>query len=188
MAGIAMPEEWGVDPAVLARLLGAGAGRLDGGADGELATAIADLRSTPLFASEVEPEVAESFQLDALSAWLTFADVLGAMGEEDTERIVRLARELAVYLDDVMEASLIVVPGDGARARYLAEVGDGPRAYGLGYFGTRNLEVEAACHEAIASAGPEAEALDPAAVRRCMAVCDGFSSELTSALRAFAET
>jgi hypothetical protein len=186
LLGLPMPADWGVEPAALAALLRTGAARLDGRIDVEFAQAIAEFSAAPLFESEIEPEFAESFQLEALSGWLLLGDALGEMGEADTARIIGLARAMAVYLDDFMDGSLTEVGGGELRERYLADAGDRLRAYGLGYFGTRNLEVEGDCHEVILAAPADEDLLGSTAGLRLAAACDEYSGQLLSALRVFA--
>ncbi|MBY8876857.1 hypothetical protein [Actinacidiphila acidipaludis] len=187
LVDIAVPDEWGIDSGALASLLRAGAGLPVARAGAELRAARAALMAAPLFTAEVEPELVESFQLEALNGWLMFVDALGEMSEADTERIVRLARELAVYLDDVLEGSLTVVPGEEARARWVADADEEPRAYGLGYFGTRNLEVEAACHEALGDLPADADPLGSAADLSLEAACDAYGTELSAVLATFTD-
>lgn len=185
LLGIEMPTDWGIDPTVLTSLLHAGAAPLDGEANEDLERAVAELCSAPLFESGIEPEFAESFQLEAISGWLMLSEALGEMSEEQTDRVVRLARELAVYLDSYMAESLTEVGGGDLRESYLADIDDGLRSYGLGYFGTRNIEVEAACHEAVLAAPADGDLADSAVGRRLKAACDEYSGQLLSALRAF---
>jgi hypothetical protein len=185
LLGIDLPVEWGVDPEVLASVLRKAAARLDGQTDEDFERAIAELCSAPLFESEIEPEFAESFQLEAINGWLMLSDALGEMSEVQSERLIVLAREMTVYLDSYMDDSLTVVDGEESRERYLVSVGDGLRSYGLGYFGTRNLEVEGACHESILTASASEEVADSLVGRQLQAACDEYSNELMSALRAF---
>ncbi|MFJ2631620.1 hypothetical protein ACIO6U_06600 [Streptomyces sp. NPDC087422] len=186
LVGMAMPEEWGVDPAALAELLRAGADVADGGSGAEFARAVAALTAAPLFESEIEPEFAESFQLEALNGWLMLADALGEMSEADTERIIDVARATAVYLDDYMAGSLTEVAGEETRERWLADVDESLRVYGLGYFGTRNLAVEAECHDAVLAAPAGADLLTSAVRQRLEESCDAYSEQLAAVLRGFA--
>jgi hypothetical protein len=182
---IAMPEEWGVDPAAVDSLIRSGATQMDGEINGELQQAIIELRSAPLFESEIEPEFAESFQLEAINGWLILGEALGELSEVQTDRVISLARELADYLDKYMKGSLTVVEGEGNRERYLASADERFLSYGLGYFGTRNLEVESACHEVILTVPENEHLLPSAAGRQLLDLCDEYSDQLTSALTAF---
>jgi hypothetical protein len=177
---IAMPEEWGVDTAALTSVLRKGATRLDGEVHEDLEHAIAELCSAPLFESEIEPEFAESFQLEAINGWLMLGESLGEMSE--VQRAISLAREMAVYLDSFMDGSLTVVEGDELRERYLARVADNLRVYGMGYFGTRNLEIEGACHAAIIAVSASEDLLGSAVGHQLEATCDEYSSQISSAL------
>ncbi|MFJ8200165.1 hypothetical protein [Streptomyces sp. NPDC096152] len=186
LVSIEMPADWGIDPAAVTTLLRKGAARLDGEADEGLAEAIVDISSAPLFESEVEPELTELFQLEAINGWLLLGNALGEMSEEQTHEVVGLAREMATYLDSCMDDSLTVVDGEECRERYLAGADERLRAYGLGYFGTRNLEIERACHEAILAAPGDSHLLESPAGSRLEAACDEYSSQLLPALRAYA--
>lgn len=156
--------------------------RLDGEPHDGLTQAVAHLSCAPLFESDVEPEFTESFQLEAINGWLMLEEALGEMSEERTERLVSLAREMAVYLDDYMDAVLTPVDGEEDRKRYLADVGQDLRVCRLGYFGTRNIEVERRCHEAIL-AGAAGDALEAPLGHSVQAACDAYSDELLASLR-----
>jgi hypothetical protein len=176
LLGIPMPPEWGVDPAAVLGVLDAGAARLDGEADDRLHRAVAALSRAPLFESEVDPELAESFQLEAIGGWLQLEEALGEMSAARTDEIITLARRQADYLDGCIDATLMVVAGEEARERYLAAVEDPRlRAHELGYFATRNLEVEARCHAAVLAGSP----------REPLHLCDEYSHEMLTALKAF---
>ncbi|MFF1739516.1 hypothetical protein [Streptomyces mirabilis] len=181
---IEMPADWGIDPAVVDALLRSGGARLDGEADEKFQQAVAELCAAPLFESEVEPEFAELFQLETIGGWLLLGEALGEMSEVQTDRIISLARELADSLDTIMDDSLTVVEGEDLRERYLDGIDERLHTYGVGYFASRNLEVEGRCHEAIlaASAGGE---LFTAAGHELLINCDDYSNEVLSALRSF---
>ncbi|MFJ1606906.1 hypothetical protein ACIOHS_26580 [Streptomyces sp. NPDC088253] len=185
LLGIAMPEDWGVDPAAVDSLLRSGEARLDGEINGELQQAITELCDAPLFESEIEPEFGESFQLEAINGWLMLGEALGEMSEIQTSRVIYLARELADYLDKYMENSLVVVEGEESRERYLAGADERFRSYGLGYFGTRNLDIESTCREAILTVPENEDLLTSVAGRQLPGLCDEYSNQLLSALRAF---
>jgi hypothetical protein len=176
LLGIPMPPEWGVDPAAVAALLDAGAARLDGEADERLRRAVDVLSRAPLFESEVDPELAESFQLEAIAGWLLLHEALGEMSEVQTEGIITLARDQAEYLDGCIDGTLMVVAGEEVREHYLAAVEDPLlRARGLGYFATRNLEAEARCHTAVLAGS----------VHEPLSLCDEYSHEMLTTLKAF---
>ncbi|MGC9536763.1 hypothetical protein [Streptomyces sp. UG1] len=185
LVDIEMPGEWGVDPAAVDSLLRCGAARLDGEPDDALQQAIAELSRAPLFESEIDPELAESFQLETIGGWILLAEALGEMSEVQTDRIIILAREQADYLDRCIDDTLMVVEGEEFRERYLANTEDRLRAYGLGYFATRNLEVEGRCHEVILDASAGGDPLSSGVGRELLNSCDRYGREMVSALRAF---
>ncbi len=180
-----MPGEWGVDPAAVDSLIQNGQAQMDGETNRGLQQAVIELCSAPLFESEIEPEFAESFQLEAINGWLMLAEALGELSEAQTGRIIHLARELADYLDKYMKSSLTLVKGEGDRERYLDSVGGYLRSYDLGYFGTRNLEIEGACHEAILAALGHDELITSRVGHQLLDRCDEYSNQLASALMAF---
>lgn len=180
---IEMPGDWGVDPAAVESLLRCAAVRLDGEPDEALQQAIAELSRAPLFESEVNPELGESFQLEAIGGWLLLSEALGEMSDDQTDGIIILAREQAHHLDGCIDETLTAVQGEELRERYLATVDDRLRAYGLGYFGTRNLEVEDRCHEVILVSDGR-DVFPSAAWRDLLNLCDAYSSQMVSALRA----
>ena len=180
-----MPDEWGVDPAVVDSLTQIGEAQMDGEINRELQQAITELCAAPLSESEVEPEFAESFQLEAINGWLMLSEVLGVLSEVQTGRIISLARELGDYLDGYMENSLDVVEGEEDRERYLASADEHLISYGLGYFGTRNLEVESMCHDVILTASRNDVTASFEEGRQLLGVCDEYSNQLASVLIAF---
>ncbi|MET8243121.1 hypothetical protein ABZV31_01010 [Streptomyces sp. NPDC005202] len=107
LLGMEMPDDWGIDPAALDSLIRRSGERLDGEADEVFQQAIGQLTSAPLFDSEIELGLAESFQLEAVNGWLMLGEALGEMNETQTETLVYLARELADYLDGIMENSRV---------------------------------------------------------------------------------
>lgn len=185
LSNMRMPEEWGIDPAAVENLLQLAAVRLDGDPDYAFQQALGRLRQAPLFESEVDPELGESFQLEAISGWLLVGEALGEMSEEQTDTVVVRARELADHLDGYMDGTLTVVAGEEDRDRYLANVADPLRSYGLGYFATRNLEVERRCHEAILGAAGGVCMPASALGHELLVLCDDYSCELVSALGTF---
>ncbi|MFJ8110263.1 hypothetical protein [Streptomyces sp. NPDC096132] len=185
LSDIVMPQEWGIDPAAVEDLLRHGAAQLDGEPHQAFQQALDRLSQAPLFESQVEPEIAETFQLEAISGWMLVSEALGEMTGEQTDAIVVRVRELAHYLDECVDNTLMVVAGEEERERYLANVADPLRAYGLGYFATRNLEVEGRCHETILAAADGVDLPASAAGRELLALCDDYGRELVAALGAF---
>ncbi|MFD9393171.1 hypothetical protein ACFWBB_21385 [Streptomyces sp. NPDC060000] len=185
LSDIAMPQEWGVDSAVVELLLRQGAVRLNGEPDDALQLALDRLSRAPLFESEIAPELAGLFQLEAISGWMLLSEALGEMSEDQTDTIVVRTRELAAHLDECVSGTLTVVPGEEDRECYLVDVAEPLRAYGLGYFATRNLVVENRCHEAILAATDGSHLPASVTGRELLALCDGYSRELTAAITAF---
>ncbi len=185
LSDIAMPQEWGVDQAAVEGLLHQGAARLDGELDDDFQQALDRLSRAPLFDSEVDPELAETFQLEAISGWMLLGQALGEMTEDQTDTIVVRTRELARYLDGCVDDTLTVVPGEKDRECYLANVADPLRGYGLGYFATRNLEVEGRCHEAVLTATDGTDLPASTTGRELLALCDDYSREMVAVLSAF---
>jgi hypothetical protein len=185
LLGIEMPADWGIGSAVVDALLRSAGARLDGEVDEAFQQAVAELCAAPLFESEVDPEFAELFQLETIGGWLLLGEALGEMSEVQTGGIISLARELANSLDTFMDDSLTVVEGGDLRERYLAGIGERLHAYGVGYFASRNLEVEGRCHEAILTASVGGELFTSAAGRELLINCDDYSNEMLSALRPF---
>lgn len=180
-----MPDEWGVDPVAVDSLIQAGGAQIDGEINRELQQAITELRAAPLFESEIEPDFVESFQLETINGWLMLSEALGVLSEVQTGRIISLARELGDYLDKCMENSLDVVEGEEDRERYLANADERLISHGLGYFGTRNLEVESICHEVVLAAPRNDVTASSEVGRKLLSVCDEYSNQLASALIAF---
>lgn len=187
LLGMEMPADWGIDPAALDSLIRRGGERLDGEADEVFLQAIGRLTSAPLFDSEVEPEFAESFQLEAINGWLMLGEALGEMSETQTETLIYLARELADYLDGFMENSSAEIAGEDQRNAYLADVDDQLRSYGLRYFGTMNIAIELECHKAILAASDNDNLLASEVGRRLLVMCDKYSGEMLSVLRSLSE-
>ncbi len=133
----------------------------------------------------MDPELAESFQLEAIGGRILLGEALGEMSEVQTDRIIILAREQADYLDQCIDGTLTVVAEEGLRERCLANAASRLRAYDLGYFATRNLEVEGRCHEAVLAASVGGDLPTSEAGRELLNSCDDYSREMVSALRAF---
>ncbi|MFJ8136844.1 hypothetical protein [Streptomyces sp. NPDC096013] len=174
-----------MDSTAVESLIRAGQAQMDGESNGGLQQAIIELRSAPLFESGIEPEFAESFQLEAINGWLMLGEALGDLSEVQTGTVVCLAREMADYLDKYMESSLTLVEGEEDRRGYLRSAGEHFLSYGLGYFGTMNREIESTCHEAILVAPENDELISSETGRRLLNSCDEYGNQLASALTAF---
>ncbi|MFJ8670157.1 hypothetical protein [Streptomyces sp. NPDC093600] len=183
LLGLPMPEEWGIRAEVVAAILQAGSARLDGAVDRDLHRAIEALLSADLFedGNEVHPEGNEEFQLDVLSAWISLEESLGDMDEETIYDILMRVRQLANATDVVVDQSLSVLEGEGDHRDYILGVGGSLSAYGLGYFGTRNIELEQKCNSAILSF--EGDGWGGSEVgREALGLCDEFGQEVLSVL------
>lgn len=183
VSDIPMPEEWGVEPAAVEALVRHGATRLDGEPDPAFQEAFERVSRAPLFESEIDPDLVETFQLEAISGWMLVSEALGEMSEEQTDTVVVRTRELADHLDQYLDDTLHEVAGEEGREQYLAQAAAPLRAYGLGYFATRNLEVEGRCHEAILAAA-DSDPMASGRGRELVALCDDYSRELVAALSA----
>lgn len=182
LVGIELPDSWGMEPEDLESMLREGSGRLDGRVNPNLSEAVVRL-CEPLSGIELDPDPVELFQLEAIGGWDLLRMSLGEMEEGRTIRIVTLAREMAHYVDGI---SGQVSTGGNSRSyeRRLGEIEESVRDYGLGYFGSRNIEVELACHGVILTSPEVADyATDNAVNEQLCAVCEEFSDEFLVALR-----
>ncbi|GAA0294439.1 hypothetical protein GCM10010302_36370 [Streptomyces polychromogenes] len=143
------------------------------GYDGPTADPVPFLTDIP----EGEPEgVVAAVQLEVLAglhAWPATREPYA----EETERTVRLAREVSRSLDRIVEDVLWDHPAAHAHARYLATA-----PAGTGYHEARNRAVEDACHDLTAGLPPGAELAGTDAGREALARCEAFSAELVSTL------
>ena len=178
---IEMPSVWGVDRESVVSLAREGSLRLDGTANERLERLVAEVCSAPGFEFGVDPELAETFQLEAIAAWQVLSESLGEMRADRTDAIIVRVREMAFYLDSWMENSFADIDGEEAREAYLSAIDDDLRDYGLGYFGTRNIEVEHACHAEIL-AMPSEELFGSPVFRQLEMACDEYSDQLLTAL------
>jgi hypothetical protein len=182
LTGIEFPDDWGMEPRDLRAMIVDGAGRLDGAENSGLSAAVARL-CDPLAGAELDPDPIELFQLEVIGGWDVLRMSLGEMEEGRTVRIVTLAREMAHYVDGVVAQTGAGAPhrAQGGRSGGFSE---SVRDFGLGYFASRNLEVEFACHEVIVNSPEVADyAIGNPLNDRLGALCDDFGDELLAALR-----
>lgn len=146
--------------------------------------AVAEMVSTPFFTDPEEGEldnVIAEVQVEAL-AELEMWNVLDELSAEEVERIIRRPREVSGRLDSATLDSLWDHPAHHAHERYLVTAPGQGLGSGLGYHGTCNLAVEAACHDIVRALPPTAGLLGTAAGREALALCEAFSADLVSTL------
>lgn len=189
--GCDMDAAWGVDLAVVESLFDLAAAAPGGRSEARYGEAVAALRRAPLFDSEVDPEVRELVQLEALSRLLVFGEELadpepGPSTASDADRFGHVMdgpREMAGYLDDLVEDSFRPHPAEEARRRYLTSLPEPVRGRGLGYLASRGLVVELACEEGLRELPPGAALPDTATGRELIGLCEAFGAELVETLR-----
>lgn len=81
-----LDAEWGINPAVLESLFQLAASGEQ--SDRAYRRAITDLRTAPLFTSEVDPDTIQLFQLETISSLLTFGELLDNPGMDVTDRVI----------------------------------------------------------------------------------------------------
>ncbi len=72
--------------------------------------------------------------------------------------------------------------GESERKAYLETMPDGIRNLGLGYFGSRNIDLERQCHQAIQKTSDGESIFDLKEGREILAKCDEFSNEVSDVL------
>ncbi|MFJ8441472.1 hypothetical protein [Kitasatospora griseola] len=183
---------WGLDRAVVDELFRSAVSTPDEQSDGRYRRAAAELSRAPLFASEVDdPSVRELVQLETLVRLLAFGEALSEPTEDQAddqtddqiEFIVECPRDLAHYVDQCVEASFYDHPSQDAHRQYLAALPEPVQGHGLGYFASRNLAVEHACHEALPALPAADGLLDTPVGRDLIARCEGFGAELAATLK-----
>ncbi|WP_328907981.1 hypothetical protein OG230_36115 [Streptomyces sp. NBC_00234] len=180
MLAFELDAEWGVEQSVLESLF-----RLAASPPGEqweraYRRGIAELCTAPLFASEVDPDAVQLFQLETISNLLTFGELLDKPGVDEVERVVETSAGLAYYLDGLVEGSFYSHPAEEAHRRYLADLAD--RA-SEGYFAWRHLAVETTCHGALGVLPDSAGLLDSSMGRELLALCEDFGEELVTTMQ-----
>lgn len=180
-----MDAEWGVDLSVLDSLFRLAAATADEQSHHAYRQAIAELRTAPLFTSEVDPDTVQLIQLETIGNLLAFGDLLDESGSDAGERVVESLSGLADYLDRLVEGSFYSHPSEEAHRQYLAHLAD--RASG-GYFASRNFAVESACHGALRAFPESAGLLDSSSGGELLALCEDFGEELVATMRWFRMT
>jgi hypothetical protein len=178
---IEMPGEWGIDRQLVESLFDV----LASGPSDCIQNIISDIRFAPLFESEIDPELAEEVQLHAIDGLLTFGDAQRDLDVEATERIIAIPRTMAHYLDQFFADSMTPDPLEDIHRQYVSELDASVAAYGLDYYGSRNIKVEFSCRDVI-DRWQDGEALFTApSGRQVLELCDEFSAELLSGIRQF---
>ncbi|MEU8527107.1 hypothetical protein AB0C77_16145 [Streptomyces sp. NPDC048629] len=175
-----LDAEWGVDRSVLESLFHLAASPPGEQSDRAYRRAIAELCTAPLFTSEVDPDTVQLFQLEIISNLLAFGELLDKPGADEVERVVEASAGLADYLDGLVEGSFYSHPSEEAHLQYLAGLAD--RA-SEGYFSTRHLAVETACHGALAFLPDSAGLPDSSKGRELLALCEDFGDELVTTMQ-----
>ncbi|MGW6753075.1 hypothetical protein [Streptomyces sp. NPDC055006] len=171
-----LDAEWGVDQAALESLFRLAASPAGEQSDHAYRRAIAELRTAPLFTSEVDPDTVQLFQLETISSLLAFGELLDRPGVDEAERVVESSAGLANYLDDLVEGSFYSHPSEEAHRQYLADLAS------EGYFGSRNFAVESACHGVLRALPDSAGLLDSSTGRELLALCEDFGEELVTTM------
>jgi hypothetical protein len=178
---IEMPEEWGIQRQLVESLFDI----LGSGPSDSVQNIISDIRTAPLFESEVDPEVGEEIQLEAIAGLLDLGDAHHDLDVKTAERIIAIPRAMAHGLDRLFADSMTSDPLEDGHRQYVSALDASVAAYGLDYYGSRNIEVEFACRDAI-DRWQDGEALFTAPSRReLLELCDEFSAELVSGIRQF---
>lgn len=180
---IPMPTEWGVRQDLVSSLFVTLTAEPTDALAEAVHTAVGELRAAPLFESEWDPELTEEIQLDTIDGLLTLGATLMDPDPPSTEQIVSKARSLSHYLDECIADSLMPEPDKDAQQLYLSRLGDEVRAYDLGYFGSRNLELEFACHAAIIHHDSHQDFFSSAAGQELLTRGNDYSAELVTSLR-----
>lgn len=95
--------------------------------------------------------------------------------------MVDLSSGLASHLDALVDASFYPHPAQEAHRRHLADQPD--RTSGEGYFATRNVAVESACHGGLRTFPASGGLRDTSTGRQLLALCEDFGDELVTTMR-----
>ncbi|MFE4546574.1 hypothetical protein [Streptomyces sp. NPDC056785] len=175
-----LDAEWGVDQTALESLFRLAASPAGEESDRAYRRAIAELCTAPLFTSEVDPDTVQLFQLETISNLLTFGELLDKPGVDEVERMVEASADLANYLDGLVEDSFYSHPSEEAHRQYLADPAD---RVSEGYFASRHLAAETACHGALGVLPDSAGLLDSSTGRELLALCEDFGEELVATMQ-----
>ncbi|MFI8522460.1 hypothetical protein ACIGEZ_32385 [Streptomyces sp. NPDC085481] len=177
-----MPAEWGIPPQAVESIVQCGQVELGAVDTQGLHAAISEVAEAPFFGDELSPNFCEEIQLDTLTAWMALEEVLSEMDESTVFEIIRTVRGVAKYVDEWMTNPKLEFDGESARQAYLSAMSDDLRAFGLGYFGSRNIDLERQCHEMIRGISGNESVFELKEGRDLLEKCDEYSSEVSSVL------
>ncbi|MCQ4211508.1 hypothetical protein [Streptomyces longispororuber] len=178
--GCRLTAEWGLDQSVLESLFRLAASPAGDESDRAYLRAIAELRTAPLFTSEVDPDTVQLFQLETINNLLAFGELLERPGVGEVERVAEASAGLAHYLDELIEGSLYSHPSEEAHRQYLAGL---VGRTSEGYFASRHFAVETRCRAALDVLPDSSGLLDSSTGRELLALCEDFGEELATTLR-----
>lgn len=181
---VEMPADWGIPPVLVGSMFETLLAEPTEALDHDVRGQAAELLRTPRFGYHEDPEFVEQVQLEALSGLLMLGEGLRELHAERADYIVYRVRAMTTYVDEVIDDSLSLDPDEDTHRDYLSRLGNDVRAYGLGYFGSRNIELEFACHEAIVQSS-DADFFSSADGRELLRRGDDYSAEVATALRRF---
>jgi len=187
MMEFGMPADWGVRLDLVSSLFVTLTAEPGDALAEAVHTCIDELKTAPLLADGeyVDPDLVQEVQLEAVSCLLTLSDGLMDLDVDSTEYIAYRVRAMSRYLDGLIDDTLTPDPDEDAHELYLSQLRDEIRTYGLGYFGSRNIELEFACHAAIVSQSSDGGFFFSAEGRELLARGDEFSAEFAMSLRQF---
>lgn len=180
---IPMPTEWGIPFSAVESIVRYGHFELSALGDKGLHTAVSEVTEAPLFESEFSPNVYEEIQLDTLAGWMALEGNLSEMGESTAFEIIRSVRASSNYVDEWMDHSNLEFDGGVARRAYLADMPESVRGFDLGYFGSRNIDLERQCHEVIQKSPESRSMFTLQEGRDLLEKCDEYGNEVLAILR-----
>ncbi|MFD0367666.1 hypothetical protein [Streptomyces sp. NPDC127114] len=185
LMGLAMPQEWGIDRQVLEAVERASESALKNAEDGSLRAAAEEISRASIFADEGDlyPEGNQELQLEVMASWIHLCEVWEEMRPEATKSILMKVRQLTIGEDAGVQQSLSVIAGEVERQTYLEGVDGTLAEYGLGYFGTRNIEIERRCNNVILRSSDGLELWEIGPGREVRQLCYEFGSEILSVLK-----
>lgn len=178
-----MPEGWGVESTLIETVLHPPVDFASEAWAYNFRRDVSVLERAPLFSTSIEPEVEEVFQIEAMTALFGLKEALDRGGYELIEGVVHVARAVSNTLDEIIGDSLAIDPSEAVRQSYLVEVEPAVMQYDLGYFGSRNLEVEFECHRVIAGADGS-DVFTGQDGQHLLQICEVFGREYTAAIKA----
>jgi hypothetical protein len=168
---IAMPAEWGIPLDLVSSIFATLTAEPSNALADAIHTAADELQTAPLFSSEWDPGLTQEVQLETIGALLRLNDRLMDLDVDSAEYIVYKTRAMTTYLDEFVADSLTPNPAEDTHQRYHSQLGDEVGVYGLDYFGSRNIELELACHAGIVQQSPDEGFFSSAAGRELLELC-----------------